>query len=168
MDLGGGVESKVMKQITKTYAKPLKDQQGNKVADGFRYKTVPKDVFLEKGFSEVESENLEYLLDAQLKTHQCKEMYKRDLDIIADSKKSAEVRSEAAKRTQGIYSYDWSKTPKTKASEFGELQKFVADVRDVLGKEEWEKLTTEEKVSKLETWKKVREENAALLRAPLK
>lgn len=94
----------------------------------FTFSSPSAATFEEAGFSSVAAQNFEYLLKAQLGTHQLKEQFKRDSDIVSGVRKNvSEVDLEVAEdRMESGYTYDFSSSPKQRSgSKWGELKDYI-------------------------------------------
>lgn len=120
----------------------FKEFQGSAKSYGqFRYLAPSKEAFLAAGFSEEVSENLEYLLKAQLGTHNLKESYKKDVatasGLTTDLGKKKDYtdaeKSAARKNLTGVYAYDFSNPPKQRAgTKWGPLAPYIQRAKNKL------------------------------------
>ena len=104
----------------------------------FQFSSPSAATFEEAGFSPVASENLEYLLKAQLGTHQLKEQFKRDFDIMSGKREnvSETEREVAAERMESGYTYNFSSPPKQRSgSKWGDLKDYIPLAQKTLGKD---------------------------------
>ena len=103
----------------------------------FKFLVPSKETFVEAGFSEVAAENFEYLLKCQLGTHQLKEQFKRDSDIVSGERSNVSDtdRILAEERMEEAYSYDFSSSPKQRSSsKWGDLKDYIPLAVAHLGK----------------------------------
>lgn len=99
----------------------------------FRFASPSARTFVEAGFSEVAAANLEYICFAQLGIHQCREAFKRDMQILGEcpkgyarEKATDAQKKDALERVDDVYTYDFSTLPKIKqASKWGHLADLI-------------------------------------------
>jgi len=94
----------------------------------FQFQAPNAKTFEDAGFSQLAAKHFEYLLHAQLGTHQCKESFKKDSEIFQGLRKNAtaEQFADAEENLEGIYSYNFSGPVKQRASsKWGDLKAHV-------------------------------------------